>query len=140
MRKIQAKLWNEVADVVDKIKRCSDDGDTEKEAIYFGFLKSIYLRQELQGAPDPALTEAVADFTESAEEAVQYYRLALAQSVAFPDEPTYTKRICMASRLVELGQLTSARPELVLGRVEAERSRDAHYVQFADELLGKLAV
>jgi hypothetical protein len=80
-----------------------------------------YLRQENLGEPEPFLTETLADYTEDAAEAVAQYRRALAQSVGCCDEPTHTKRICMASRLIELGDLDEARLELMLGRVEAER-------------------
>lgn len=139
MRKVQTPLWKEVFDVVNNIKRCLDEGDSKMEA-YTAMLRAIYARQEVLGAPDPFLTEAVADYTDDAAEAVRLYRLALAQSSRHPDEPTYTKRIDMASRLIELGDLHSARTELIKGRVEAERLRDALYIEFADELLAKLAV
>jgi hypothetical protein len=46
----------------------------------------------------------------------------------------------MASRLIELGDLSEARSELVLGRAEAERLNDGHYVAMADELLAKVAL
>ena len=110
------------------------------EAVYTAHLRAIYARQELLGAPDPFLTEAIADYTDEAAEAVRLYRLALAQSSKHPDEPTYTKRIDMASRLMEVGDLKTARTELIQGRAEAERLKDNLYVEFADGLLAKLAV
>ena len=140
MRKIQKQLWDEVSNVVCDIKRYSDEGNTQMEAVCTAALRAIYARQNVLGAPDPALTEAVADFTEDASEAVGLYRLALAQSSRYRGEPTHTKRICMASRLIELGELRSARVELIQGRAEAEQFHDAHYVEFADQLLSKLAV
>jgi hypothetical protein len=39
----------------------------------------------------------------------------------------------MASRLIELGDLHSARTELIQGRAEAERLSDTFYVEFAGE-------
>ena len=140
MRKISTPLWDEVFDVVNNIKRCLDQGDSKLEAAYTAMLRAIYARQEVLGAPDPFLTEAVADYTDDTAEAVRLYRLALAQSSRHPDEPTHTKRIDMASRLIELGDLHSARSELIQGRAEAERLKDTLYVEFADELLAKLAV
>jgi hypothetical protein len=140
MRKIHTPLWKEVLDVVNDIKRCLDAGDSKMEAVHTARLRAIYARQEVLGAPDPFLTEAVADYTDDAAEAVRLYRLALAQSSRHPDEPKYTKRIDMASRLMEIGEMQSARTELIKGRVEAERLRDTLYVEFADELLAKLAV
>jgi hypothetical protein len=140
MRKIPKPLWNEVFDVVNNIKRCIDEGDSKMEAAYTAALGAIYARQEASGAPDPALTEAVADYTDDAEEAVRLYRLALAQSSGSPGEPTHTKRIDMAARLIEFGDLEAARTELIQGRAEAERLNDTFYVDFADEMLAKLAV
>jgi hypothetical protein len=140
MRKVPTPLWKEVLDVVNNIKRCLDEGDSKMEAVYTAALRAIYARQEVLGAPDPALTEAVADYTDDATEAVRLYRLALAQSSRHPDEPTYTKRIDMASRLMEVGDLKTARTELIQGRAEAERLKDNLYVEFADGLLAKLAV
>jgi hypothetical protein len=140
MRKVPTPLWKEVLDVVNNIKRCLDEGDSKMEAAYIAMLQAIYARQQVLGAPDPALTEAVADYTDDAAEAVALYRLALAQSSKHPDEPTYTKRIDMAERLIEIGDLQSARTEVMKGRAEAERLRDTLYVDFADRLLAKLAV
>jgi hypothetical protein len=68
------------------------------------------------------------------------YRRALAQSVSCRDELTRTKRICMASRLIELGDLTEAHLELIRGRVEAERLGDYDYLELADELIARVAL
>lgn len=140
MRKVPTPLWKEVFDVVDDIKRWSDAGNAQLEASCIALLQVIYARQEALGAPDPFLTEAMADYTDDPAEAVRLYRLALAQSSRHPDEPTHTKRIDMASRLVELDDLQSARTELIQGRAEAERLNDTFYVELADDLLSKLTV
>ena len=91
------------------------------------------------GKPDPALTEALADYTDDAAEASALYRAAIAQCEKYPGEPTHTKRICLASRLMDLGDTAAARCELALGRGEAERLKDVEYVELADELLGQPA-
>jgi hypothetical protein len=119
MRRITRPLLDEVFDVVDNIKRSSDDGNSQQEALYTAALRAIYARQQVLEAPDPFLTEAVADYSDDPREAVLLYRLSIAQSSGHPDEPTYTKRICMASRLLELGDLPAVRSELILGRAEA---------------------
>lgn len=103
MRKLQKQLWGKVFDVVTNIVRSSEEGNSQMEAVYIAHLQAIYFLQEALGQPAPFLTEALADYTEDAAEAVRLYRLALAQSSAYPDEPTHTKRIWMASRLLELG-------------------------------------
>jgi hypothetical protein len=140
MRQIQKKLWSEVFDVVTNIVSSSEEGNSQLEQAYIAHLRAIYARQEVLGQPDPFLTESVADYTDDASEAVRLYRLALAQSSANPDEPTHTKRIWLASRLVELGDLRGARTELIQGRAEAERLKDTDSLAMADELLSKLAV
>jgi hypothetical protein len=140
MREVPKELWGEVLEVVTAITWGPDgnepDSETSKAAL--AQLRSIYLRQESLGEPEPFLTEALADYTDDAAQAVALYRRALAQSVSCRDEPTHTKRICMASRLIELGDLTEARSELIRGRVEAERLGDDDYLALADELLARV--
>jgi hypothetical protein len=142
MREIPKKLWSEVLEAVTAITWGPDGNEPDAETSEAGVvqLRAIYDRQERLGQPEPFLTEALADYTDDAAEAVELYRRALAQSNAHPDEPTHTKRICMASLLIELGNLAEARSELILGRAEAERLDDGPYVTMADELLAKLAV
>jgi hypothetical protein len=142
MREVPKDLWGEVLEVVTAITWDPDgnEPDPEVSEARVAQLRAIYARQEGLGQPEPFLTEALADYTDNAAEAIALYRRALAQSTGYPDEPTHTKRICMASRLIELGDLSEARSELVLGRAEAERLNDGHYVAMADELLAKVAV
>jgi hypothetical protein len=142
MREVSKELWGEVLEVVTAITWGPDGGEPDPNVSETAVaqLRAIYARQEGLGHPEPFLTEALADYTDDAAEAVALYRRALAQSTGYPDEPTHTKRICMASRLIELGDLAGARSELVLGRAEAERLSDRDYVEMADELLEKVAV
>jgi HD-GYP domain-containing protein (c-di-GMP phosphodiesterase class II) len=142
MREVSKDLWGEVFEVVTAITWGPDGNEPDPKASEAAVaqLRAIYARQEGLGQPEPFLTEALADYTDDAAEAVALYRLALAQSTGYPDEPTHTKRICMASRLIDLGDLAGARSELVLGRAEAERLGDLNHVELADELLVKVAV
>jgi HD-GYP domain-containing protein (c-di-GMP phosphodiesterase class II) len=142
MREVPKDLWGEVLEVVTAITWGPDGNEPDPKVSEAGVaqLRAIYARQEGLGQPEPFLTEALADYTDDAAEAVALYRRALAQSTGYPDEPTHTKRICLASRLIELGDLAGARSELTLGRAEAERLNDDYYVAMADELLGKVAV
>ena len=139
MRKVPKELSGEVFDLVTEIL-CSDAaGDTLRFAAALAALRAVHARQEALGKPHPALTEALADFTDDASEAAALYRASIAQSAAYADEPTHTKRICLASRLIELGHLAEARSELTHGRADAEQLKDVEYVRLADELLSQLA-
>jgi HD-GYP domain-containing protein (c-di-GMP phosphodiesterase class II) len=139
MREVPRELWGEVFDLVTEALVSDAAGDKERFAKAFAALRALYARREALGKPDPALTEALADYTDDAAESAALYRTAIAQSAAYPEEPTHTKRICLASRLLDLGDLTEARSELALGRAEAERLNDAEYIKFADNLLLRLA-
>jgi hypothetical protein len=140
MREVPRELWGEAFDLITEALLSDAAGDTERFAKAFAALRALYARQEALGKPDPALTEALADYTDDAAEAAALYRAAIAQSEACPDEPTHTKRICLASRLIDLGDIAEARSELALGRADAERQKDAEYVELADELLSQLAI
>ena len=83
----------------------------------------------------PLLTEAVADYTDDTAEAVRLYELALAQAQTIPDEPTHTKMISLAERLIELGRKEQAEAYLRDGRAEAARRNDTFWVEDADRLL-----
>jgi hypothetical protein len=138
MREIPRNLWEEVLEVTTDIVWGPRQDNAEATSANMERLHAIYSRQNALGQPHPFLTEAVADFTEDASEAIALYRLALAESGVHPEEPTHTKRICLASRLIEIGDLSSARSELTLGREEAERLKDDEYLAMADDLLSKV--
>jgi len=140
MRRIRKKLYDSVFDILSKLIAASEAGDTDVERAELSRLRTLYVRHDALGVPDPALTEAMADYTDDALEAVRLYRLALVQSAQHLDEPTHTKRICMAERLAELGDVETARAELLLGRAEAERVNDSDYIKMADDLLLKVDI
>ena len=140
IRAVPREPWGELFDLVTAVLLSDAAGDTERFAKAFTALRALYARQKALEKPDPALTEALADYTDEAAEAVALYRVAIAQSASYPDEPTHTKRICLASRLIDLGDFAEARSELALGRADAARLKDAKYVKLADKLLSKLAI
>jgi hypothetical protein len=140
MREVPRELYGEVFDLVTEALVSDAAGDAQRFAKALAALRELYARREALGKPDPALTEAVADYTHDAREAVVLYRASIAQSGPYPDEPTHTKRLCLASRLIELGDIVEARSQIVRGRADAERLRDAEYVKLADELLAQLAL
>ena len=140
MRQIPKKLWGEVFDLVTQILRYNEVGDAPRAAEALAELRALSAHQDSVGRPDPFITEALADYTDDAAEAARLYRMAIAQSASYPDEPTHTKRIGLASRLIELGDLGGARVELTEGRADAERLKDAEYIDLADELLSQVAI
>jgi hypothetical protein len=140
MREVPRELWGEVFDLVTEALVSDAAGNVQRFAKALAALRALYARQEAIGKPEPTLTEVLADYTDDAAEAVALYRASIAQSDAYPDEPTHTKRICLASRLIELGHTVEARSEILRSRADAERLKDAEYVELADELLAQLAI
>jgi hypothetical protein len=140
MHKVSSELRGEVFDHVTEALLSDAAGDADRFAAALAALRSLYAEREALGKPDPALTEALADYTDDSTQAVALYRVAIAQCAAYPDEPMHTKRICLASRLIDLGDNAEARSQLALGRAESVRLKDEEYVSFADELLSKLAI
>jgi len=139
MREIPKDLWAEVLEVTRDIVWGPGQDEAEATSADMERFRAIYARQNALGQPDPFLTEVLADFTDDAAEAIALYRIALAQSNAYPDEPTHTKRICLASRLVEIGDFSGASSELTVGRAEAARLNDSEYLALADDLLSQVS-
>ncbi|MBI5387950.1 MAG: hypothetical protein HZA90_25080 [Verrucomicrobia bacterium] len=101
-------------------------------------LRAYYDEQASLGRSHPFLTEALADHTDDPAKAARLYELALDQARAVPDEPTHTKMISLAERLLELGQSEQAEPFLTDGRAEAVRRHDAIWVGESDSALQRL--
>ena len=137
-RRIPRPLYDEVFELVTMIAQpdASPLENVDEAAASEGMRKllEVYRRQESSGAPDPYLTEAVADFTEDATEAIQLYELALIQSAAVPGEPIASKHIGLARRLHDIGRTKEAREHLLLARQSAFAERDAKVLQEMDEL------
>ena len=98
--------------------------DDPGQAGAFAKLQAIYDREIAAGNTDPMLTEAMADVTDDPSKSALLYRLAMAQSVAYPGEPLHTKRVGLARRLIDLGELDEARAELNAALVEAKALGD----------------
>jgi len=117
----------------------SEAGDTVVHDSSYQNLLAYHTEQTLLGRAHPFLTEALADYTDDVATSVRYYELALDQARALSDEPTHTKMISLAERLIELGQLERAEAYLRDGRIEAVRCDDAYWVQEANRLLQEWA-
>jgi len=131
--------FKQLCELANRIEQARDAGHIEQVAALLELLRAGCALREITGDVDSHELEALADYTPDASKAVSIYREAIALSER-RHEPTYTKRIWMAARLVELGENAEARSQLIAGRAEAERLRGDGAVAYADELLAKLAV
>jgi hypothetical protein len=143
-RRIPQPLYDEVFELVTLIAQPYaeplEDDDQASAALALGKLRDLYEKQRSAGAPDPLLTEALADFTDDDAESIRLYRLALAQAADFPGEPTHTKRVGLARRLCQLGLASDAKRELEVARREAFAVHDSNALEELDELAKELAV
>jgi hypothetical protein len=135
-RELQFKQLCELANMIEQAR---DDGRLDRVEAGLNLLRASYQLNRFTGNLNPHELEALADYTPDASEAVALYREAIALNERH-QEPTYTQRIWMAARLIELGDNAEARRQLIAGRAEAERLRGNGAVAYADELLAKLAV
>jgi hypothetical protein len=103
-------------------------------------LVGLFQSRQAAGNPDPFLTETLADFTINDAEAVRLYRLALAQSVAFPGEATHTKRLGLVERLIAMGRTAEAVEELDRARRDAFAAGDTEVIKELNALASKLVV
>lgn len=121
------------------IVNASEAGDDALHDSLCQKIRSYFNDQESSGRSHPFLTEAVADYTQDAIEAVRLSELALEQARSFPDEPRHTKMISLAERLIELGRTEQAEAYLRDGRAEAVRRADTFWIEDADRLLREAA-
>ena len=138
MSTISPDIYERVHELALAIVNATEAGDDALEDSLCQTLRSYFEEQAISGRSHPFLTEAVADYTHDAAEAVCLYELALEQARAFPDEPTHTKMISLAQRLIELGRGEQAEAYLRDGRAEAIRRKDADWIRDADTLLQQL--
>jgi len=135
MNGIPPDIYQRVHELAVDIVNATEAGDetlceAKKLALRGYFEERAYL-----GLPHPFLTEALADYTDSAAEAVRLYELALRQARECPGEPTHTKMISLATRLVELGRIEQAEAYLRDGRAAADRAGDTDSVREVDDLI-----
>jgi hypothetical protein len=103
-------------------------------------LTELFKRRQDAGQSDPFLTEALADFIEDDTEAIRLYQLALAQCPTAPGEPTHTKRVGLARRLLEAGRKADSCAELERARREAFAASDSDALAELEEIARRLAV
>jgi hypothetical protein len=139
MSNIPPDIYERVHELAVAIVNASGADDEALHDSLCQTLHGYYDEQTSSGRSHPFLTEAMADYTDDAAEAVRLYELSLEQARAFPDEPTHTKRISLAEKFIELGRKEQAEAYLRDGRAEAVRRGDTYWIENADRLLQQLA-
>ena len=140
MSTVPPDMYDRVEELALAIVGATEAGDDVLHEVHCQALREYYEEQLGLGRSHPFLTEAMADYTIDEREAARLYRLALEQARDVPGESTHTKAICLADRLIELGQTEQAEAHLRDGRAEALRRGEMDWVQDADALLQKLPV
>ena len=137
-RRVPQPLYDQVLELTEAIVQpeASDESAIDSALAAAALQKLVSLFENLQAAdaPDPFLTETLADFTSDAEEAIRLYRLALQQSLTFPGEPTHTKRQGLVERLLEAGHAVEAQVELDKARREAFMAGDTEAIKALNTL------
>ena len=139
MSEIPPDIYERVRELAEAIVNALD---TEDDALHDSLclsLRSYYDDQTRLGRAHPFLTEVTADFTDDPVEAARLFQLSLEQAQAFPEEPTHTKMISLAQRLIELGHTEQAQAHLRDGHVEAIRHNDTFWIEESDRLLQELS-
>jgi len=139
MSNIPPDIYERVRELALAMTNASEAGDTALQDSGYQSLLAYHEEQTRLGRSHPFLTEALADYTDDVATSARYYELALEQARAYSDEPTHTKMISLAERLIELGQLERAEAYLRDGRAEAVRRADTFWIEDADRLLHELA-
>jgi hypothetical protein len=139
MSSIPPDIYERVHELAVTLVNASGAGDDARYDSHCQTLRGYYDEQSSLGRSHPFLTEAMADYTDDATEAVRLYELSLEQARAFPDEPTHTKMISLAQQFIELGRTEQAEAYLRDGRAEAVRRGDTFWIEDADRLLQQLA-
>ena len=139
MSNIPPDIYERVRELALAITNASEAGGTTLQDSGYQSLLAYHEEQTRLGRSHPFLTEALADYTDDVATSARYYELALEQARAYSDEPTHTKMISLAERLIALGQLERAEAYLRDGRAEAVRRADTFWIEDADRLLHELA-
>ena len=138
MSNIPPDIYERIHELAVAIANASGADDDALHDSLCQTLRAYYEEQASLGRSHPFLTEATADYTADAAEAVRLYKLSLEQARAFPDEPTHTKMISLAQQFIELGRTEQAEAYLRDGRAEAVRREDTFWIEDADRLLQQL--
>ena len=134
MTNIPADIYGRVFDLATALTNASEASDKAEYAERLKELRELFEECSRLGKAHPFLTETLADYTEDLPRAIELYRLALAQSSEVSGEPTHTKHISLAERLIENGHVAAAREHLALGREAARHADDREWVDRAAEL------
>jgi hypothetical protein len=116
-----------------KVARASKDY-AQVEAL-LGLAEASFQLERMSPCPDPVVAASLAAITNDAAKAISLYELALSQSAKFPDQSTYTWRICLGTRLLEVGNSEAAMHHLELARADAVASADSDASREVDELV-----
>lgn len=138
MSDVPQDIYLKVLEISTSLTNASEAEDEILMEFHYQQLLEFFNEQEISGNSHPFITETVADFTEDAANAVQYYKLSLEQCRTNPSEPTHTKHISLAERLIELNQIGPAKNHLLQGRSGAMQRNDSFWVNQADELLASI--
>jgi hypothetical protein len=139
-RKVPEPLYSNVFDLALAITNASEKGDAEAQAVALNALRDLYEVRSARGEADPFVTETMADYVTDPNEAIELYRIAIAQCADFPDEPVYTKQIGLASVLADVGDRGAAQLLLTQGQELARASNDVEAIAEIEELLHRVAV
>jgi hypothetical protein len=131
---VPADLYRRVFDLATALTNASESSDQLEYADRLSELKALFEERARLGNSHPFLTETLADYTEDLPEAIELYRLALTQCSDAPGEPTHTKHLSLAERLIESGALEDARKHLAQGREAARRANDTEAIDYAAQL------
>lgn len=128
-------MYERVHELALSMVNATNTGDAALHETLYQSLLRYHQEQAALGRFHPFLTEALADFTEDPMESVRYFKLSLEQARGVPNEPTYTKMISLAERLMQLRQFEQAEAFLRDGRAEALLALEPDWVQNADDLM-----
>lgn len=140
MRTIPEPLYSDVFELTFEINLAIETGNSAVQAEALESLRALYKDRLKAGAPDPFLTETLADCTTEPSEAAELYRLAIEQAASFPGEPVHTKQIGMARALVAMGESDAAQRLLTEARAKASESCDKNALQEIEWLFKRVAV
>ncbi len=135
MNSIPPDIYERVHELAVAITNASQAGDGPLHDASYQTLQLYFDVQTSLGRSHPFLTEALADYADDPATAIRYYELALQQARAFPEEPTHTKMISLAQRLLEVDRTREAEAYRRDGRAEAVRRGDTFWTEEADRLI-----
>jgi hypothetical protein len=93
MSAIPQDIYQKVLEFSTSLTNAMEGEDEILMEFHYQQLLQFFNELEASGNSHPFITETVADYTEDAANAVEYYKLSLEQCRANPSEPTYTKHI-----------------------------------------------